>query len=234
MSRILAISDIHGCFDTFSSLLEKVDLSKDDELYLLGDFIDRGPKSKEVIDWVLEKQEAGFEINCIRGNHEQMLLNVLKDFTKTAHWLRNGGKQVLENFKVNSAHEIPQKYIDFCEELKFYFQSLDYFFVHAGINFHAVEPMEDYEAMIWIRNWEEDLDEEWLEDRRVVHGHTMVSKDIPIERISQPEKYKVINIDGGCYAANFDSKLGNLLCADLTNNKIYFQENLDKINITHI
>lgn len=234
MGRILAISDIHGCYDTFKSLLEKVNLSKEDELYMLGDFVDRGPKSKEVIDWVLEKQEEGYEINCLRGNHEQMLINALNDDLRTEHWLRNGGSQVLDNFKVKSVHEIPLKYIDFCKDLKFYFQTLDFFFVHAGINFHAPEPMEDYEAMIWIRNWEEDLDEEWIEDRRVVHGHTMVSKEIPIERISQPEKYKVIDIDGGCYAANFEPKLGNLLMADLTNNKIYCQKNLDEINITHI
>ena len=69
-----AISDIHGCIATFKTLLDKIKFSKEDELYLLGDYIDRGPDSKGVIDHIWYLQKSGYQVHCLRGNHENMLL----------------------------------------------------------------------------------------------------------------------------------------------------------------
>jgi serine/threonine protein phosphatase 1 len=72
---IWAISNIHGCYHTFKALLEKIGLCKEDELYLLGDYIDRGPGSKEVLDLILKLKSENFNIQCLLGNHEIMLFH---------------------------------------------------------------------------------------------------------------------------------------------------------------
>ncbi len=68
--RKLAIGDIHGCNKTFKALLDQINLSKDDELTLLGDYIDRGPDSKGVIDTIINLQSSGYQVRALRGNHD--------------------------------------------------------------------------------------------------------------------------------------------------------------------
>jgi len=70
--RQIAISDIHGCARTFQALLDKIQLSTNDQLYLLGDYIDRGPDSKGVIDTILGLINAGYRVQTLMGNHEKM------------------------------------------------------------------------------------------------------------------------------------------------------------------
>ena len=79
-NRLFAIGDIHGCFDSLKELIEhKIHLQKNDKLILLGDYIDRGDKSKEVIDFIIKLQEDGYDLVPLLGNHESMLLNVHKN-----------------------------------------------------------------------------------------------------------------------------------------------------------
>ena len=66
-----AISDIHGCAKTFEALLDRIALSTQGELYLLGDYLDRGPDSKGVLDLIFRLQREGYAVHCLRGNHEQ-------------------------------------------------------------------------------------------------------------------------------------------------------------------
>jgi len=75
--RKIAISDIHGCNDTFQRLLEKLALVSGDELYLLGDYIDRGADSKGVLDTIFLLQQQGLSVQCLKGNHEQMILDAV-------------------------------------------------------------------------------------------------------------------------------------------------------------
>jgi len=84
--RILAISDIHGCLNTFKAILQQINYTKADQLFLIGDFIDRGPDSKGVIDHIWDLQAQGFSITCIKGNHEQMLLNGLAVVLSMRDW----------------------------------------------------------------------------------------------------------------------------------------------------
>jgi serine/threonine protein phosphatase 1 len=88
-----AISDIHGCNRTFNEVLQKTGLNKDDQLFLLGDYIDRGPDSKGVIDTIFNLQNEGYQVHCLRGNHEQMLMDAWQknDFHYTRRWLMHGG-----------------------------------------------------------------------------------------------------------------------------------------------
>lgn len=71
-----AITDLHGCARTFRALLDKIRFSKEDELYLLGDYINRGPDSKGVIDHILELRESGHTVHCLRGNHQRRFFSV--------------------------------------------------------------------------------------------------------------------------------------------------------------
>ena len=97
-NRKIAISDIHGCCKTFKALLNKIKFNSNDELYLLGDYIDRGPDSKGVIDYIWQLQKEGYQVNCLRGNHEQMMLRAAFVENKLDHWMRNGGETTLFSF----------------------------------------------------------------------------------------------------------------------------------------
>jgi serine/threonine protein phosphatase 1 len=79
-NRLFAIGDIHGCFDSLRELVEnKIQLQKEDKLILLGDYIDRGNKSKEVVDFIIELSKNGYDVIPLMGNHEAMLLDVFED-----------------------------------------------------------------------------------------------------------------------------------------------------------
>ena len=135
--RKFAISDIHGCLQTFEALLQQIQFSTKDELYLLGDYIDRGPDSKGVIDLIWKMQEDGYQIQCLRGNHEQMLLNIINT---PYHPLDRGDEQLLASFGVHHAQNIPKPYLDWCAQLPYHFEVDNYILVHAGLNFGSTDP----------------------------------------------------------------------------------------------
>src|SRR5690606_20853817 len=107
---------------------------KNDTLFILGDLIDRGKDSKGVLDTVFLLLEHGFDVRCLRGNHEQMLLDSFTSVSDKVNWMRNGGKETLKSFMTSELEKIPSKYIEFLESLNFYFNYQNYIFVHAAIN----------------------------------------------------------------------------------------------------
>lgn len=194
---VYVISDIHGCNTNFRLALKAVKLKKTDTLILLGDLIDRGNESKEVIDTVFLLEEHGFNIVSILGNHEEMLLNSLNDFTAQVNWLRNGGDKTLESFSTSEISRIPQEYIDYLRRMKT-FHTLDKFIlVHAGINMLDPNPFEDEKSLLWLRDWRKLYDKEWLGDRIVIHGHTPTTRG-EIE-LQFKEKHNVLCIDNGAF-----------------------------------
>ena len=93
-NRLFAIGDIHGCFDTLEELVNnKIQLKKSDKLILLGDYIDRGDKSKEVVEYIIDLQKKGFNILPLMGNHEAMLLDAYDNEKNTLKWIQNGGSE---------------------------------------------------------------------------------------------------------------------------------------------
>jgi serine/threonine protein phosphatase 1 len=89
-NRLFAIGDIHGCFDSLKELVKnKIQLQKNDKLILLGDYIDRGNKSKEVIDFIIELLEKGYDVIPLMGNHEAMLLDAYENEKNTPNWIQN-------------------------------------------------------------------------------------------------------------------------------------------------
>ena len=168
MSRY-AISDIHGCFKTFRHLVENViHLQPTDQLYLLGDYIDRGPDSKGVLDYIIGLQESGYDITALMGNHEDMMLQALEGKEYRNHWFLNGGKQTMTSFSESKLKAIPEKYWRFLHHLDLYVELEDYLLVHAGFDFHSPNPFQNHKAMLWIRDF--DLDPKYTQNKTVVHG----------------------------------------------------------------
>ncbi|MFK7772669.1 MAG: metallophosphoesterase family protein [Saprospiraceae bacterium] len=217
-----AISDIHGCCKTFKGLLEKVNLTKQDQLYLLGDYIDRGPDSRGVIDYIWKLQNDGFQVNCLRGNHEQMLIDEIAKLNV----LYNGEVATLVSFEVNANIDIPKEYIEWMKRLEYYFELEDYILVHAGLNFYRKDPLADLKEMMWVRRWYDQIDRGWLGKRIIVHGHTPTKK-IDIENsLKILDDLPVLDIDAGCFYET--SGYGNLCAFNLDSREFIFQPNLDK------
>jgi len=220
-----AISDIHGCAATFKALLEKINFSKGDELYLLGDYIDRGPDSKGVIDHIWLLQGEGYMVKCLRGNHEELMLGALHNTDVEATWLGNGGWKTMESFGVLDADKIPQQYYHWIKDLDYYFEVDDYILVHAGLNFQTEEPLKDFRNMLWIRNWTGDIDRKWLDGRVVVYGHTPTHEKDIRHYAKHMDKTPAIVIDNGCVYKGLGK--GNLVAFDLDTHILHFQPCID-------
>lgn len=221
-----AISDIHGCLKTFKALLKQISFSKSDELYLLGDYIDRGPDSKGVIDYIWQLQSKGFQVHCLKGNHEQMMLDSFSNLKSQRNWLMHGGWTTIESFKVQNLHEISRKYIHWLKELAHFKEIKGYILVHAGLNMDFKNPLEDQVSMLWIRNWYQNINKDWLRNRVIVHGHTPVPQAVIENSLKNLATTPAIDIDGGCVFV--DDKYQKLCAFDLDDQKLYFQKRREK------
>ena len=195
MNRLWAISDIHGCFDTFHELVvNRIKLKKSDNLILLGDYIDRGDKSKEVIDLIIDLIKTGFAIVPLAGNHESMLVDSFSDSSMLPLWMMNSGETTLESFKINNIELIERRYLDFFSSLSYYHCLGKYLFVHAGFNDSAADPFSDIQGMIW--ECHPKYNNQLLKDHIIIHGHRPKTIDHVKEKISSQST--VIPIDTGC------------------------------------
>lgn len=225
--RKIAISDIHGHAQTFRTLVQDVlKLTREDQLYLLGDYIDRGPDSRGVLDYIMELKEAGYELTCLKGNHEAMMADSLWGGGELELWLTNGGLATLKSFGVQQPGKIPQQYHDFLHSLEYVVEVDQYILVHAGLNFSKENPLNPVEEMLWIRWWYETLDYEWLGDRFIIHGHTPMGLQDIQRMYNRLHQNRFLDIDNGCFAG-FNPGMGQLCAFDMTRQKLYFQENVD-------
>lgn len=204
-------------------------LSRGDTLYLLGDYIDRGPDSKGVIDHTFELKEQGVKVICMKGNHEDMFLkSITNPHTHLDQWLRNGGDKTLDSWGsagdsyLAMLFNISQDklYMDFFSSLEFYTEAGDLYLVHAGFNFAAPQPLEDTYSMMWIRG--ATANEEFLGNKKVVHGHTPV----PLEHIYSSLATNMIDIDAGCVYKDREG-LGNLAALNLDTMQLVHSPNID-------
>lgn len=221
-----AISDIHGCNKTFLALLEKIAFSKNDNLFLLGDYIDRGPDSKGVIDTIFRLQNEGYNVRTLMGNHEQMMYNAYTAlmWEEIDMWTSNGGKATLQSFGVTKVNDIPEKYISFIENLEMYIELPKYYLVHAGFDFSQNTIFDSKESMLWIRRWYADIVPEMLHGKKVIHGHT----PMPLKQIQQnvvAPYYPALDIDGGCFAER--EGYGYLCAFNLTEEKLIWKARTD-------
>lgn len=187
---VYAIGDIHGCFDQLQELLDKI---ADDARHIagrrilvtLGDYIDRGPKSASVLDWLCGPAPKGFERISLAGNHELMMLDFLDNPSPTSRWLEFGGNETLASYGINirdfsrtSPRErlailranIPQEHIDLLQNLPGLLELPGAVFVHAGIRPGIALAEQHDEDLMWIR--EPFLSNVWEHGPLLVHGHT--------------------------------------------------------------
>ena len=223
MVRQFAISDIHGCAKTFRALVhEKIRLSRQDTLFLLGDYINKGPDSQGVLDFIFELQQEKYNVQCLRGNHEQYLLDGLVYSWEEIAFLNRGGRETLKSFGVSTVNEIPKKYLGFIKSLPYFIELDDYLLIHAGLNFDLLDPYKDDYSMLNIRKMEVDLEK--TGGKPIIHGHVPIAH-MDIEQ-SLDFKNHHISIDAGCVYHHIHA-LNHLAALDIHSRKLYLQKSID-------
>jgi len=216
--RLFVIGDIHGCFDAVRNLLEqKIQIKEGDKIILLGDYIDRGNQSREVLDYLIDLEEKGVDIVPLLGNHEAMLLDAYNNEGLTSKWIQNGGSETLKSFGINSLKDIESKYIEFIKGLPYYYAFDEYLFVHAGFNDRVSNPFADKYSMIWLckQTYENPL----LINKIIIHGHRPIPVDVCKEIVHSNKN--VINLDTGCVYSNMIG-YGTLTSIELNTRSLYF------------
>jgi serine/threonine protein phosphatase 1 len=217
VGRLFAISDIHGCFKPFYELIVNcIKLKKSDQLILLGDYIDRGDQSKEVIDFILDLKNSGFNISPLAGNHEVMLLGSFNNPEILPLWLMNSGMSTLSSFGIQNIKEINNHYLEFFTSLDFYKNIDDVLFVHAGFDDFAIDPFADEHSMVW--ECRPSYQNPILAGKTIIHGHR--PKKVSYIKNLITEKSKVIPIDTGCVYGK-ELGYGNLSALEIYSMALY-------------
>jgi serine/threonine protein phosphatase 1 len=190
---IFAVGDIHGCADELRLLINKLPLTPDTTVVLVGDYVDRGPKSREVIDTVLELQQH-CHVVPLMGNHEAMFLDFLEEphSARAGAFIYNGGSSTLASYADEKGDvHVPPEHVDFLYNLRLCYETEHNFFVHAGIPNIPIGELDLAEhgpAMLWTRGTFLTSAFDWT--KVIVHGHTPVRQATIL-----PNR---INIDTGC------------------------------------
>ena len=172
MPRYIAITDIHGELGKLESVLSKITARPDDIFVFMGDYIDRGPDSKGVIDRVIAQSKTHKCIYLI-GSHEYAYLHARKkeDYFQYLFW-NYGGPQTVDSY--GSFENIYKTHGEFLENLKFYYLTDKYLFVHAGINPHYDLEHQDEMDLVYIRyNF---INSKHKLPQKIIFGHTDLEK----------------------------------------------------------
>lgn len=218
-----AIGDVHGCSRTLQAMVEDViKLGKDDILYLLGDYIDRGPDSKGVLDYLIHLREEDYDFRPLMGNHERMCLDAVSDPDNCTLWFNNGGWGTLHEFGVETPADIPKRYLDLMAGMPRVATTTDYVFAHAGLDFSTDNPITDtsQQFMLWERN--QRFQPGKLGGRTLVHGHSVTE----LFEIRASLEKPIICLDNGCYDKGHLG-FGNLVALNLDTRELLIKENCE-------
>jgi serine/threonine protein phosphatase 1 len=171
--RLLAVGDVHGCLDHLERLMARVEPTEDDRLVFLGDYIDRGPDGKGVLDYLIDFGRRFPNSVFLKGNHEAMFLDFLAGRNQML-FLYNGGGTTLKSYQETAGVRIPKAHLDFLEALRPSFATEEFIFVHAGLRPGRSLEKQDERDLIWIRDEFIESDYDW--GRTVVFGHTPLQK----------------------------------------------------------
>lgn len=198
MARIYAVGDIHGRYDKLVALMDRIEIDFDaDRLVFLGDYVDRGEQSYEVIEYLVDlKQRNPYpQTVFLKGNHEDMMGKYLAGKDRLT-WLINGGQQTLESYMQHHRDPekplIPEAHRHFFDSLQLYHESDNYIFVHAGLRKNVPLEKQKPEDLLWIRKKFIDTDFDF--GKTVVFGHTPLEEPLLL-----PNK---IGIDTGAVYGN--------------------------------
>ena len=177
MARHLAIGDIHGCITALTSLIEVVGLGADDTIVTLGDYVDRGPDSRAVLDFIIELGDT-HHLVALRGNHEIMMLDARKKKSWFEPWMSYGGAATLRSYG-DSFDNVPESHIRFLENsLRSCYECETHFFVHANANPNV--PLADQsDASLYWQKFKDP--ERHCSGKIMVCGHTPQQSGLPLD-----------------------------------------------------
>ncbi|MCE9563735.1 MAG: serine/threonine protein phosphatase [Planctomycetes bacterium] len=214
--RVLAFGDIHGCLAAFDTLLDWVKPTREDVVVTLGDYVDRGPDSRGVLNRLLELRER-LNLICLRGNHEKLMVDAYRGGRgEKRDWLSVGGVETLASYSIlpgrsGSLEEISAAHWDFIiSDLLNYYESDRFIFVHATVlcGFEMEDQPEN--ALFW----------EFLPDAMRHHSGKMVICGHSAQRSGLPKV-----IPGAVCIDTRASMGGWLTCLDV-NNARYWQADM--------
>jgi calcineurin-like phosphoesterase family protein len=209
--RLFAIGDIHGCVDELAAMLRAIAPIRGDTVVFVGDYVDRGPAARDVIELLVECRRSSAEYVFLKGNHEDMMLSYMG---LPGHYgesfLFNGGAPTLESYGVPedapALELLPQQHVDFLKTLGTSYLHPPYLFVHAGIAPLRQLEEQSTEDMLWIR--QEFIFNPHRLDATVVFGHT------PMRAVMVDLPYK-LGIDTGLVYG------GKLSCIEFNEGVLY-------------
>lgn len=221
--RRFVVGDIHGCSRTLRKLVEDhLHLGEYDILYLLGDYIDRGPDSKGVLDYLMELFMCDYDISPLRGNHEQLLLDAIDDPEAFTIWKGNGGYGTLQQFGVTHPRDLPKRYLDFLNFMPLSHLLDDFVLVHAGLDFRKDDPINESSPHDLLRSRDYRVDAAKLGGRTLVTGHSRS----PLFAIRESLQTCHINLDNGCYSKG-ELGQGALVALNLDTRELVVMKNCE-------
>jgi serine/threonine protein phosphatase 1 len=152
MSNTFVIPDIHGRLDLLEDGLAEIGARSDgrgNTIVTIGDYVDKGPESKGVIDR-LRSGVIGFELVTLKGNHDAMMVDALRDHSKMTDWLRKGGDSALASYGGDPA-SVPQSHIDWLDGLRLFHVDRYRLYVHAGVDPAIALDLQHEETLLWRR-----------------------------------------------------------------------------------
>jgi serine/threonine protein phosphatase 1 len=228
------IPDVHGCLKTLKFLLEeKLQISPSDRIFMLGDYIDRGPDSPGTVDYIIRLIEYGYNINCLKGNHELLLLDSIGSSMYYNLWMINEGEETLKSYsKVTGIGHcegnyscIPEKHMDFYRSLPPYLiVDEKYVLVHGGLDFRDKDPFADERSMLWKRP--EPIPDSLAPGKKIFYGHTVYSIDYIKSRLNIPD-VRLIGLDAGCVFKGKGEGLGFLTAFKIDSWELTYVENIE-------
>lgn len=211
------VGDIHGHFTLLSSLMKKVipHVSPGDVMIFLGDYIDRGDSSFEVIEFLLALAKR-YRTVFLKGNHEDMMLKFLAGRDGGDAWLMNGGRATIRSYRHHlGSFSFPERHKKFFSSLRLYYEGDDFIAVHAGL--HPLKKSMDQQRendMIWIRDIFYRADKKW--EKTVIFGHTPASLLKKEPGVLIDEARNIIAMDNGVIFGN------PLACLRWPDRKIFY------------
>jgi serine/threonine protein phosphatase 1 len=212
MEKIFAIGDIHGCLSQLNTMMARLDIDAEkDTLVFIGDYIDRGPDAKGVVDAILDIKEKIHNVICLLGNHEQMLLNYYLEHRDEELFMHNGGMSTIISYGFTPGGKkhfhVPDTHMEFFTNLKPYYVKDEYIFVHAGLRPGISMDKQNIEDLLWIRY--DFINSHYNFGKVVIFGHTPLSFTAPLINENK------IGIDTGAVYG------GKLTCIELSEMRIH-------------
>ena len=208
MERLIAIGDIHGCRIALDTLLDAVKPTPEDIVVTLGDYVDRGPDSRAVVDRLIELGQKTRMVGLL-GNHEEMMLDVVRKGEPHHDWLRYGGVETLDSYGFDGdLGFLPPEHETFFDSLGDYFTFGDYFFTHAAYDPDVELEHQNPEMLRWY-SLNDGLPARHLSGKTAVVGHT-AARDGEIMDVGH-----LLCIDTYCYGG------GWLTAIDLNSRQVW-------------